>query len=381
MIIRAINHVASTLTYATASHHTPNISTEEDHLNDVNNLSLTEKDDTITTTEPDPSYITPATHILQEPKQHNRITTIRLMRSAATHAYPMQNLIKLHIDGGANHSITNDPDLLINYKNIKTYHMSSVGGENDIACTGMGFLPWRSTEGETILIKCYYSKNAPETIISPSDIVMNHISIYHAWTQHADLTTDRGYITFLNKNNDRTTTFPLINKNGLWYYINDDPSDYTSAMSITSQPTIRKLKSTSMYDLMHARLGHPGTRVMTTIHKHAEGVQKFNIPPLYRCATCTLVNATKRAVSQDEVHHIHNDLKHRDTLHMEPLGNNENNTPTDMGPIESDLPGQRFHMDMGFVRGTKFSHRDNDGNLVTSINGYNSYLLIIDRCT
>jgi hypothetical protein len=109
------------------------------------------------------------------------------MQSAATHAFPIQNTIKLHIDGGANRSITNDINLLLNYKNIKTYRMSSAGGENDIACTGVGYLPWRSDTGETILIKCYFSQNAPETIISPSDIVMNHMSTYHAWTQHADL--------------------------------------------------------------------------------------------------------------------------------------------------------------------------------------------------
>lgn len=44
-------------------------------------------------------------------------------------------------------------------------------------------------------------------------------------------------------------------------------------------------------------------------------------------------------------------------------------------------PGERFHMDLGFVRGTKFSYKDEDGNLVTSMDGYNSYLLIIDRAT
>jgi hypothetical protein len=192
----------------------------------------------------------------------------------------MQNLIKLHIDGGANRSITNDHNLLINYKNIKTYHMSSAGGQNDISCTGIGFLPWRSEEGDTILIKCYFSKNAPETIISPSDIVMNHINTYHAWTQHADLTTDRGHIAFINNDTKHTTNFPLINKNGLWYYINDTVSDYHTG-TYTSNPSIRKLTSTSMYDLMHARLGHPGTRAMNTIHKHTDGIPKLTTPPLY----------------------------------------------------------------------------------------------------
>ncbi len=44
-------------------------------------------------------------------------------------------------------------------------------------------------------------------------------------------------------------------------------------------------------------------------------------------------------------------------------------------------PGSHFHMDMGFVRGMQFSYKDEDGRLVTSLDGYNSYLLIVDRAT
>ncbi len=44
-------------------------------------------------------------------------------------------------------------------------------------------------------------------------------------------------------------------------------------------------------------------------------------------------------------------------------------------------PGERFHMDMGFVRGTKYNHKDEDGRIITSLDGFNSYLLIIDRTT
>jgi len=40
-----------------------------------------------------------------------------------------------------------------------------------------------------------------------------------------------------------------------------------------------------------------------------------------------------------------------------------------------------FHMVMGFVQGTKYGHKDEDGHLVTSLDGYNSYLVIVDRAT
>jgi len=45
------------------------------------------------------------------------------------------------------------------------------------------------------------------------------------------------------------------------------------------------------------------------------------------------------------------------------------------------IPGQTFQADMGFVRGTKYQHRDIDGQLITSMDGYNSYLIVVDRAT
>jgi hypothetical protein len=43
--------------------------------------------------------------------------------------------------------------------------------------------------------------------------------------------------------------------------------------------------------------------------------------------------------------------------------------------------GQHLHMDFGFVWGSDWSAKDNDGRLVTSIDRYRSYCLIIDRAT
>jgi hypothetical protein len=243
---------------------TSSVADAED-FNDMNGLTITEEVNNIEQKSLKNTCAIQSTHTLPAPKMHNRITSVQLMKSAATHAFPIQNTIKLHIDGGANRSITNDINLLLNYRNIKTYRMSSAGGENDILCTGVGYLPWRSDTGETILIKCYFSQNAPETIISPSDIVMNHMSTYHAWTQHADLMTNRGHITFINNDTKNTTVFPLINRNGLWYYINDNVSDYNSIGTQAPIPTIRRINNATMYELVHARLGHPGTRVMTAL--------------------------------------------------------------------------------------------------------------------
>ena len=43
--------------------------------------------------------------------------------------------------------------------------------------------------------------------------------------------------------------------------------------------------------------------------------------------------------------------------------------------------GQHFHVDFGFMRGSGFAKKDEDGQLITSIDGYRSYFIIIDRKT
>ena len=44
----------------------------------------------------------------------------------------------------------------------------------------------------------------------------------------------------------------------------------------------------------------------------------------------------------------------------------------------ADKPGGHFHVDYGFVRG-KTAFKKEDGPLLTSKDGYNCYLLIVDE--
>ena len=41
--------------------------------------------------------------------------------------------------------------------------------------------------------------------------------------------------------------------------------------------------------------------------------------------------------------------------------------------------GAQLYMDFGFVRGPDFSTEDENDKILTSIDGYNSYLLIVDE--
>ena len=71
------------------------------------------------------------------------------------------------------------------------------------------------------------------------------------------------------------------------------------------------------------------------------------------------------------------DTDHRDTTFLE----------TEITKFLDDIhlphanPGQHFHIDFGFVRGSGYDAVNNEGRTVTSVDGKNSYLLIVDRRT
>jgi hypothetical protein len=44
-------------------------------------------------------------------------------------------------------------------------------------------------------------------------------------------------------------------------------------------------------------------------------------------------------------------------------------------------PGQHFHVDFGFMKGSGYCKKDEEGRTITNIDGFRSYFLIIDRKT
>lgn len=43
------------------------------------------------------------------------------------------------------------------------------------------------------------------------------------------------------------------------------------------------------------------------------------------------------------------------------------------------ITGQHFHMEFGFVRGSSYFFEKENQSIVTSIDEYNSYLIIVDK--
>ena len=93
---------------------------------------------------------------LPMPKEGYKATkaTTMLMKKAWSVAQVNSDSLRVHVDGGANRSLTNNKNQLINYKNIKKYPMSGISSEGpDLVCIGVGFFRWQSDIGELVLVK------------------------------------------------------------------------------------------------------------------------------------------------------------------------------------------------------------------------------------
>ena len=99
-------------------------------------------------------------------------------------------------------------------------------------------------------------------------------------------------------------------------------------------------------------------RTVEDMHKYALGVPKLKAPPFYQCGTCLACKTRKSSHG--------------------PRKTTERKPPD---PEELIRPGQHLHMDFGSVRGSSWHAKNEDGKLVTSIDGHRSYLIVVDRFT
>ncbi len=166
--------------------------------------------------------------------------------------------------------------------------MNGISGEGPaIFCAGLGLLPWKADTSETVFIKCYYSKDIAETIISPTDVIINHITDLNAWGQHCNIDTGQGWIKLYYRKDELPITYTLTNHNNLWYHDATRSSfdDYNNTLHRT-QPLVRRLTQGAKYELFHQRFGHPGQQTMSILHKYVDHIPPLKGNPFYKCASC-----------------------------------------------------------------------------------------------
>jgi len=339
------------------------------------------------------------------PPLKSKVTT-RIMRQAMSSTRPYADSYRLHIDGGANMSITNEESLLINFKNIKKHPIAGVSQDAPaLFATGVGYLPWKTPHNETILVRCLYSPQAAETIISPTDVAINQYTNYCAWSQHANIDTGQGYIAFHKRNSDAIIKFDLTSHNGLWYYHTNRHDDFSTCRFMDADsgidiPTCRHLTRAAEQFLFHYRAACPGETCEKDHNKHVNDCPILRRNQFWKCPFCADGKCTYRHMERHpaRVKPPSGSTESPDmpAMNLSDTANIESDAvpysepqedappePPDPRDIPADelRPGQMLQMDMGFARGSGFQTKDDEGRRITSLDGYNSYLLIIDRKT
>lgn len=251
------------------------------------------------------------------------------------------------MDSGANRSITPYKHLLHNLQRIPTEYVDDIGGQ--VCVEYVGHMKIRCNDDSYLWVQTYYNKDAPETIVSPNNIVMASTNTYSIWTKYCNVKTGTGHISLLSESGLDHATIDIAMSNGLWY--THQCETYFQSLP-PSTPIIRKMHAGAEFELWHQRLGHAGDKALANVHKCADGIP--NLPPnrqyFYKCECCM----RGKVIAAVKNKHTTSTAKRR---------------------------GEQFHMDFGFVRGSSYKSTNEKGKLVTSKDGYNSYLLIVDAFT
>ena len=81
-------------------------------------------------------------------------------------------VIRIQADGGANRSVTNHYNIMNSIWEIKPHYIGGIG--SGIKCTHRGIYKLLSDDDTILNVEMFYSKEATETVISPTDIVMTN---------------------------------------------------------------------------------------------------------------------------------------------------------------------------------------------------------------
>lgn len=282
--------------------------------------------------------------IERKERTHNKIDEATFRKMCAP-----RMLMRVQMDSGANRSITPYKDILHNITKVKPFGIDGINGSVEVDT--VGYLKLHCTDDSHIWVRTYYSPDVEETIISHTDITLSKDNSYVVWDHHSNTLTKEGQLTFSTQSGLDKAVIALKMINSLWYM--SQPTDMSvMKYTIADAPVIRNLTQQAEYALWHQGLGHIGEKAMANMHKCVEGTPNLmqSKNKFFKCECCMRGKITAAP-------------------------KNKQSSP------RTTARGQLFHMDFGFVRGTEYKSRNEKGTMVTSRDGYNSYLIIVDSYT
>lgn len=283
-------------------------------------------------------------------------------------------------DSGANVCMTHSEDGLVNVHNVPpiTLNLALDDGTNvDFpACRRMGYLPMLRTDGKEHLQPFLVNEAATDVIISPENI-LHACNDFHSWTQVGYKTTPDGILEFKNVEDAVLLSLPLRRRNGLYYCpintyttgssyddgIGDNRINRLSSAERASMDKTDRLKRMGRRpthqarhlesELWAARLGHCGEWQLDHLPGRAEGIPTQFLYHPFRFL----------------------DFKEQAQIRRQAAGREAKRVK---------LRGKSFYLDLGFIRSSTSDFTRPDpkrDRVVTSFDGFNTYLLIVDEAS
>ena len=159
----------------------------------------------------------------------------------------------------------------------------------------------------------------------------------------ATLDCDRGIenLKLLHRDGIFHSTFPIHQNNDMWYH----------TFNFVNEPAakLNRMNDTCILALWHDRLGCAGNLCMDIIQKHVKGIDRPLQHNLFYKWACYLPNKMSKQPMRTCNHET---KKNKHYQKCAPKGEQDNLIP-DNDEIKGKA-GQRFHMDFGFIRGSKY---------------------------
>ena len=298
-----------------------------------------------------------------------------------------EKYLVIQSDHGANANITDNFEALVDVHHIEPTGVASADKGSQLTVTAVGKLPLRTAEGTILHVLCYYSKNADGTLLSPNAMCAQYRSLFYGYHIYSDMDDKLGEVVLLGREGVDDLVMTTYKSNNLWWHT---PDHHPLCRPIVTDETYgddlraNKLSNAAKWELWHQRLAHCGTRVLENIHLHAEGVPKLQGNAFYKCPSCM----SGKLCTKQPTHRKGNLGTVITTDQMaEKSGCDTTQAKAAIDEWLDELhlpdaePGQHFHADFGFVRGSEFSMETDEGKTITSVDGKNSYLLVADRAT
>lgn len=249
----------------------------------------------------------------------------------------MESSKRHHVQGdtGANVSATNDITILWNFQPLtKPINITTYDGNETSPCqaVGRGIIKIVANDNSVLEFEALYIPNSTGTIISPDHFMQSRKDI-ESFT-HFGSKLGCGHMQFGDVHGCTVTCIGVIRRDGLWYTSNkivENPhpmlpiplEDKDEWRYIVKKCRINSTKEHKLLELWHQRSGHNGNRALAATSQCVEGMPKIPTDTShFACPFCDQAKIKKLPGAKESTK-------------------------------ENVFPGADFHMDLGFICGTK----------------------------